>query len=337
VAPTPDTSNRFVLEVFDRTLWCPIAQAPFYPTDVGPLRSILGRGAADDAELEHLYYPDDDQIAAIVSTFGTFDPRQLDDEQEMEMRLYRLPGTIETPYLVHTNWELPLLLDGRKKLACFSDVYHKPDAYVAWALDREEAFDRWVASGFLHKEVVDERFEKPIGRVQGHRTVYYTPKGEEWRIPAHKLINNASGKSGGWNEHFERLEGMLFGYEDWQNDWWIKRLWESGHVFGGATYCCAVTAAGLAWAESSGLRALPPIEPYLPVMVYPRNASSADLAAFLREQPGAVAVLRFTAAPYAIRHIIEMGDRGPWKLPGHQVAELNKHLKGAIVVIAPCG
>jgi hypothetical protein len=236
---------------------------------------------------------------------------------------------------VHTSWELPLLLDGRKKLARFLDTYSKSDAYMAWVLDREEAFDRWVARGLLHKEVDDERFEEPIGGVLGVRTVYYTPKGEEWRIPAHKVIEKASGKSGGWNEHFERLEGMLFGYEDWQNDWWIKRL--GGHVFGGATYCCAVTAAGLAWAESSGLRALPPIEPYLPVMHYRHNASSADLAVFLREQPGAVAVLRFTAAPYAIRHIIEMGDSGPWKLPRHQVAELNKHLKGAIVVIAPCG
>jgi hypothetical protein len=72
VAPTRDTSNRFVLEVFDRALWCPTAQAPFYPIDVGPLRSILRLGATDDAELKHLYYLDDDQIAAIVSAFVQF-------------------------------------------------------------------------------------------------------------------------------------------------------------------------------------------------------------------------------------------------------------------------
>ena len=128
MAPTPDPSNRFVLEVFDCTLWCPTAQAPFYPTDVGPLRSILGLEAADDAELKRHYYLDDDQIAAIVSAFVTFDPRQLDDEPEIDIRLYRLPGTIETPYLVHTNWELPLLLEGRKKLAHFLDTYPKSDA-----------------------------------------------------------------------------------------------------------------------------------------------------------------------------------------------------------------
>ena len=58
---------------------------------------------------------------------------------------------------------------------------------------------------------------------------------------------------------------------------------------------------------------------------------------FLREQPGAVAVLRFTAAHYAIRNIIDPRRGGPWKVPGHLIPELNKHLKGAIVVIAPCG
>jgi hypothetical protein len=39
------------------------------------------------------------------------------------------------------------------------------------------------------------------------RSVYYTPKGEEWRISAHKLIEKASQKSGGWNDGYERLQG----------------------------------------------------------------------------------------------------------------------------------
>jgi hypothetical protein len=329
MAPTPDTSNRFVLEVFDCTLWCPTAQAPFYPADVAPLRSILGLGAADDVDLECLYCLDDDQIAAIVSTFGTFDPRQPNDGLEIKIRLFRLPGSIETPYLVHTNWELPLLLEGRKKLARFFDSYPSP------LFDCEEAFDRWVANGVLHKEVVDEPFEKPTEKWLGCRTVYYTPTGEEWRIPAHKLIQSASGKSGGWHEHFERLVGMLFGYEDWQNDWWIKSRLELG-AFGGATFCCAVTAAGLAWAESAGLRALPSIEP-LPVIAYSRKTADTDLKQFLEAQPGGVAVLRFTIGGlYRLQHIIDSRQGGPWKVPARQIAELNGHLTGAVMVIAHC-
>jgi hypothetical protein len=49
--------------------------------------------------------------------------------------------------------------------------------------------------------------------------------------------------SDGWNEHFERLEGMLFGYEDWQNDWWIKSRLERGAfvpTFGNATSSSAI-------------------------------------------------------------------------------------------------
>jgi hypothetical protein len=38
-----------------------------------------------------------------------------------------------------------------------------------------------------------------------------------------RRTSKASRKSG-WNENFERLEGMMFGYEDWQNDWWIEDL-----------------------------------------------------------------------------------------------------------------
>jgi len=127
---------------------------------------------------------------------------------------------------------------------------------------------------------------------------------------------------------------MLFGYEDWQNDWWIKTLLERG-AFGGGTYCCAVTAAGLAWTESSGLRALPSIEAFLPVRTYWKT-SDADLQEFLQQWPDRAAVLRFTAGGYATQHIIDSRRGGPWKVPGHQIPELNKHLNGAIVVVARC-
>jgi hypothetical protein len=169
MAPTPDASNRFVLEVFDRTLWCPTAQAPFYPTDIGPLRSILGLEAAGDPELKCVYYLDDDESAAIVSAFGTFDPRQLDDDSVIEVLLYRLPGTIETPYLVHTNWELPLLLEGRKKLAHFLDAYPTSDAYTAWVRDREEATAGQVT--------VEPQYDELDGFVRG---IAWAKRGERW-------------------------------------------------------------------------------------------------------------------------------------------------------------
>ena len=126
---------------------------------------------------------------------------------------------------------------------------------------------------------------------------------------------------------------MLFGYEDWQNDWWIKTCSDRG-AFGGATYCCAVSSAGLAWAESAGFRALPPVEAFLPVRAYWKT-SDADRQEFLQQWLGSVAVLRFTAAARAIANIIDpRGDA--WEVPGHQISELNKHLKGAIMIVARC-
>ena len=152
MAIKPDTSNRFFLEMFDCTLWCPTAQAPFHITHVDALRSILGLAADQDPTLEYSYLLNDEHIAAIVSKFDTFDPRQLEDNNaDLAIWLSRSPGIIEVPYLVHTRYELPLLLDGRKKLARLSYVYPREEAF-----DGEEAFDRWVANGVLHKEVVDE-------------------------------------------------------------------------------------------------------------------------------------------------------------------------------------
>jgi hypothetical protein len=126
---------------------------------------------------------------------------------------------INVPYLIHSGYELPLLLDGRKEFARVSGFFYPPMTF-----DGKHCFDDWVAEGLLHREEVLEPFDSPFRGYLGRRTVYYTQKGQEWRIPAWKQIKEASGKSGGWNENFERLDGMLFGYEDWQNDWWIDRF-----------------------------------------------------------------------------------------------------------------
>jgi hypothetical protein len=152
-------------------------------------------------------------VAAITSRFGvSFDP----EGRETCLRAWN--WWREVPYLSHEGYELPLLLEGRKPFARMSDVY-PPEQHSG-----EERFDRYVAQGLIHKEVVVEPFAKPHrahGRVyQGERIVYYTRKGEEWRIPASKLLWSAAKKTG-WSDDFERMEVMLFGYEEWQCDWWI--------------------------------------------------------------------------------------------------------------------
>ena len=189
----------------------------------------------------------------------------------------------------------------------------------------------------LHREEVNEPFDPPIqtrGQTYlGHRTVYYTPKGEEWRIPASKLVWVASGKSGGWNEYFERLEGMLYGYEDWQNDWWIKEG-VTGGGFGGASFCCAVTSAGLAWIESAGFRALPPIDhAALTIMMYDRE-KEADLYTAMLGDPDSVAVGRFNMLGRDFMNFWDSQRGGPWDLPAGRIAEFNRFLRGSVEIVA---
>ena len=205
---------RFFLVAIDPKYGCPVLEALFKVSDLSDLRRILKLQVEDDPEMRMHYSIDTVGLAAITSEFAvSFDPR------DREVELWPWHSIRATPYLVHTNYELFLLLDGRKKFARMGESF-PPEAHY-----QEELFEPYVASGILHKVVEVSPYAKPIklkdGRVfHGDRTVYYTSKGEEWRVAAWKLIFSASKKLG-WNETFERLEGMLFGYEEWQMDWWI--------------------------------------------------------------------------------------------------------------------
>jgi len=213
--------NRFILQAIDPKHGSATFETMLRVEHVEDLRKLLGDAAADDSALECWYSLTEAELAAINQQFGVgFDP------MGHETWLGRLHSRFEAPYLIHTGYELPLLLEGRKKLAVFSDAY-PPDEH--W---NERYFTPYVEKGVIHREIDIEPFEAPLvrkdgTRFDGMRNVYYSPKGEEWRIPAYKLVWQAALKSR-WNEHFERIQGMLFGYEDWQMEWWIKR-WRALH------------------------------------------------------------------------------------------------------------
>lgn len=320
-------SNHFIVEAFDRDLRCPIAQTLFHVADIASLRSILGVVAGEDPELHQTYHPDDEQLAVLTARLGVKFDRSLLESSNLVIGLFRWHPLCEAPYLIHTRYELPLLLDGRKKLAHMDHIY-PPMTFVD-----EHRFDHWVAEGLLHREEVIEPFDSPVREHLGHRTVYYTPKGEEWRIPASKLIWHAASKSGGWNGHFERLEGMLFGYEDWQNDWWAD-FWRQRGGFGGVTLCCPVTLAGLAWIEAAGFRALPPVEtPTLVIASYDVDAK-AELHAFMLENPDSTAVVRFNVLGQYVMDLMDHQHGGPFHVPAERIHELNRNLRGSIVIVA---
>jgi hypothetical protein len=158
--------SRFFLQAIDADLGCPVFEAAFDVADLGELRSLLGSCADDDPELRRTYSIDTGELAAISERFCVaFDPGDHD------IRVERWDSLRAIPYLVHTGYELPLLLNGTKKFARMGDVY------PPYRHHDEELFDRYVAEGLLNKEVQLEPFQEPYtlkdGRViEGVRDTY---------------------------------------------------------------------------------------------------------------------------------------------------------------------
>lgn len=209
--------RHFVLQALDPALDCPVLEARFRADEPSRLQTIIGDPADDDPDLRNVYSLDPGQLDAITASF---DVRF--DAGDREVWLGPWQSIRETPYLVHTGFELPLMLEGRKPLAKFSDGY--PSEWLQALMAR---FKPFVGQGLIDCRVIDDPWPKPrriTGDrvVEGHREVYFTLPGEEWRVEANRLLFDVCLKTG-WNDTLERLEGRLLGYEEWQNDWWLGR------------------------------------------------------------------------------------------------------------------
>jgi hypothetical protein len=321
--------RRFVLQALDSDHGSPVFEAAFFVSEIEDLRALLS-DAGDDPTLERGYFLDAAELAAINQRFDTsFDP------DGREVHLYPSHSIRDAPYLVHGGYELPLLLEGRKQLARFSEEY-PPNQH--W---NEEKFDRYVAEGALHKEVVVEPFDEPIplkhGKVaEGLRTVYYTRKGEERRIAAWKLIKDAAAKSR-WSEDFERMEGMLFGYEEWQNDWWIAEFRKRRRKFGCMPVYRAVDAQELAWIEMAGYRALPPTENSTLAVSLLSEPPGDDAARRLIECSDAVALLHVSVRSLPFLALLD-GQTGPnYAIPAGRINDLNRNIDGEVEIVARRG
>jgi hypothetical protein len=320
-------SRRFILQALDPDYGHAAFETLFAVERPEELRALLGAAAADDPALEMFYTLDPADIAAINRHFDlAFDP------EGRQATLYKWTRSRDIPYLVHTNYELALMIEGRKQFARMGGDYYPPDRHKD-----EELFDRCVAQGLLHKEVELEKFAELLrlkdGRVfEGFRTVYYTRKGEEWRIPAWKLVSKASGKSG-WNEHFERLEGMLFGYEDWQNDWWIENLRKSKHQFGTLLVYLAATETELAGIEEAGHRALPPRTRSLKLVSSWGEEADDDEPRRLMEADGGVALVRFRVKALSFLELVSEKQERFHELSPDRVKDLNRLILDEIEVV----
>ncbi len=177
----------------------PILEARLRISDVPALRKIIGEAANEDPNLEHVYVLDLDELNAVAALSDRpFQP----DRRLTTLRSWH--SLRKVPYLIHTEFELPLMLEGRKPLAAFKDS-------AQWLTTYLNGYDRFVKEGRFIRRIIER------GNIQ---EVYFALPNHEWRIDAYvQLLGSAAGA---WDDNHERRQGELLGYEDWQNDWWIE-------------------------------------------------------------------------------------------------------------------
>ena len=163
----------------------------------------------------------DDNVEAIKKSYG------LSFHSINRWTCLRLALPIDDlPYKVHTRRELNLMLSGSKPLSVFYEAY---PSNVDFQCFPESAFDHYVKQNlFIKREVIflNEKADRSqVPTKKGMRVVLYSKKSEEWRIDAMLLLRITSAKTG-WNEGFERMEGSLLGYEEWQNNAYIEQIYK---------------------------------------------------------------------------------------------------------------
>ena len=122
------------------------------------------------------------------------------------------------PYESHTNRELKFMLQKGKPFAHFSDYYPSPpDEQII----PQRASSQYVESGrFVTPEYIEPlrvTANSSAPHIKGIRYVLYAQANEAWRIDAFIALKMVAAKAG-WSIGFERLEGYLLGYEEWQTD-----------------------------------------------------------------------------------------------------------------------
>jgi hypothetical protein len=162
----PDPTHRFFLQAIDQHYGCPVLEAMFVVGDLSDRRTLLDLSADDDPELRASYWLDEGELAALNRRFGV-----AIESNGREVTLRRWHSLRAVPYLVHTGYEMFLLLEGRKKFARMGQEY------PSLQHDGEALFDNYVAKEILHKKVEIRPFpiaftNKDGYRFEGIREVY---------------------------------------------------------------------------------------------------------------------------------------------------------------------
>lgn len=204
------TMEKFVVEIIDNSTGCIVNDVVIEADNTNLVRSAI------DPELSNFhpaaqYDLNRDELKKLSQIFSV--PISITDGQQAKIRRWR--SIDDLPYKVHTNRELILMLEGKKPMAIFVESL---PSIPGLDLIPERYFSPYVNSGiFLRKEfyISDPSL----------KYVAFVKPDEKWRIDEFISLKKAAEKSG-WSEEFERREGSLLGYEDWQNDIYIDTLFK---------------------------------------------------------------------------------------------------------------
>lgn len=209
-------TNLFTFRAFDAVTETVCAEWRVHIEDIDQLRSILAPDSDGDPDLKYQYHG---LSKRDMRRIGKLCLPPILPNSVFTAIGRSFVGFDDTPYLVHTNFELPLMLEGRKPLAVFGDGYPSD-----WFDEFLAPFEPFVASGQIIRRIIDTPMAHLKERrpdLEGIRDVYFALPGEEWRIDAY--IGKIRNRTCDWDDDLERLQGSLLGYEDWQNDWWIEQ------------------------------------------------------------------------------------------------------------------
>lgn len=199
---------HFVVDILDPDTRCIVDDLRFSVDDVRDLTAVL---TIDDFGPAVGYDLDHTDLDRIAHRFGVRFP-----ERARTAIIRRRHWLDDLPYRTHTDRELLMMLAGTKPLAVFWEPYPSELCVSSFP---ETRFDEHVSEGrFVKREYIE-----PLPSEDGSaiRVVLYAVPTEVWRFNAYLLLRRTARKVD-WNEGFERMEGSLLGYEDWQNDAFIE-------------------------------------------------------------------------------------------------------------------
>ncbi|WP_236872918.1 hypothetical protein [Burkholderia sp. LA-2-3-30-S1-D2] len=311
-------STPFILSAIDPDLLYPCLEVRFETDDLDALRRLVDPDAPEDADLDDYYLLSPTQVAAVCDTFAI--------EFEHGSRDAIISKYVDTgvriPYLVHTGYELALMVQGRKP---FGFIEFNSEWWPSVLL--KARFDEYVAQGVLHShEIIVDAPARPGRPARRIGQILYTLKGEEWRIPALEFFRQNVNRRGDGCENMERLEGALLGYEPWQNDWWIDHLARSGSGLYGASSIVKVDRAQFDWLVHAGFRALPPVDTPTFTLYSSHWLDEDAMKAAIRDDPTIEAFVQFNGGQAQILHAADFRTAGPYEIPATLIPSINRRL-----------